>query len=89
MARTIRMVPVLLLVCLAGPGCKEAPDHHVICTQAKLRRANAEKGTPNDRQQRCHGMVQKHIQDAPAADHAAYADCILEAETEEAAAKCR
>jgi hypothetical protein len=61
----------------------------VICTQAKIRRANAGKGTPNDRQQRCHGLTGQHIKTAPCADHAAHADCVLEAETEEAATKCR
>jgi len=89
MSRAPLALALALVACFAGLGCKDGPDHHVLCTQAKVRRANANKGTPNDRQQRCHGMVQKHVQESPAADHAAYADCVLEAETEEAAAKCQ
>ena len=89
---TAQMRSALLAAALlsrAITGCNSGPDQAVLCTQAKIRRANAGKGTPNDRQQRCHGMTQKHIQTSPSADHAAYADCVLEAETEEAAAKCK
>ncbi len=82
------VVSAVLVVGFASAGCNTGPDHAVLCTQAKIRRANAEKGTPNDRQQRCHGLTQKHIQTSPNADHAAYADCVLEAESEEAAGKC-
>lgn len=74
---------------LVSAGCNSTPDHHVICTQAKIRRAKADQGTPNDRQVRCHGLTQEHLKAAPGADHAAFADCVLAAETDEAAARCK
>jgi hypothetical protein len=90
MRSTLGFLSILACFSLAGVACKnDGADHAVICTQAKIRRVNADKGTPNDRQQRCHGMTQKHILTAPNADHAAYADCVLEAESEAAAAQCK
>ena len=70
-------------------ACRSEPDHHVICTQARNRRAEAGKGTPNDRQVRCHGLVQQRMKSAPSTDHVAFADCVLEAEDDEAAGKCK
>lgn len=84
-------VPILVLLSasLLASGCHSGPDHHVLCTQAKIRRANANKGTPNERQVRCHGLTQQRIKTAPNADHAGYADCVLDADTDEAAARCK
>lgn len=70
-------------------ACNRQADHAVLCTQAKIRRVRADKGTPNDRQQRCHGMLQARMQAQPTADHAAYADCVLDAETQAAADQCK
>jgi hypothetical protein len=79
---------VALLVLWKLLGCDARPDHRVICTQAKIRRANADKRTSNESQVWCHKLTEPRMKEAPRADHAAFADCVLDAQSEVEAAKC-
>lgn len=79
---------IALSIFIMSGQCRSAPDHHVFCTQAKIRRANGGIGTPNDRQVRCHGLTQARMAAEPGREMSSHADCVLGAKNEELATKC-
>ncbi len=84
----VKQLVIAVAILVFYGNCRSTPDHHVFCTQAKMRRAEAGKGTPNDRQVRCHGLTQARLAAAPGRDFSKYADCVLEAENNITAGKC-
>lgn len=87
--------PVLATLVVAVSACREPmandPGYraNVTCTQKMKSRAQAGIGTRNDSKATCIGWVGDAYRKNPTGNFDALADCILAAESEEAAEKCK